>query len=68
MSFCDRIDEYIFFKGTKIITRAGTDAGLRQWDERNKQLIFERSVPFTDCISKIKNAQVTNSWCQCTIL
>ena len=60
LSLCDNSDVDIVFKGTKIITGKGADAGSRQADQRNKEVIFENYVPFTDCISKINNTQIDN--------
>ena len=57
---CDYADAYIFFKGTITITGAGADATARQADERNKGVIFKNCVPFTKCISIIKNRDIDN--------
>ena len=42
---CDYSDLYSVFKRTITTTGAGTDAGSRQADERNKL------APFTDCVA-----------------
>ena len=35
----------------------GNDDAARRLDETNKGIIFKNCAPFTDCISKINNAQ-----------
>ena len=60
-SLCDYSDAYILVKGTITITGAGADAAARQADERDKGVVFKNCAPFTDCISKINNAQVDNA-------
>ena len=73
-SLCDYSGAYILVKG--IITITG-DAGpepdennlrtaaqllaARHADERDKDVAFKNCAPFTNCISKINNAQVNNA-------
>ena len=41
----------------QLVTGAETDIAARQTDERNKQVISENCVPFTNCISDTNNAK-----------
>ena len=50
---CDYRDVYILVSGTMTITGEGADYNAKQWDERNKRVIFKHFVPFTNCISEI---------------
>ena len=34
---------------------------MRRLDERHKEIIFKKCVPFTDCISEINNTQIDNA-------
>ena len=60
-SLCDYSDAYILVKGTITINGAGTDAAVRQADERDKGVAFKNCDFFTNCISKINYTQVGNS-------
>ena len=60
-SLCDYNDAYILVNGTITITAAGDNDAARRLDERNKGLIFNNCVPFTDCISEINNTQIDNT-------
>ena len=54
---CDYSDACILVKRTMAVpnmTAAASNNG-------NKKTIFKNCVPFTDCISKINNAQVDNA-------
>ena len=57
-SLCEYSDAYILVKGKITITGAGADAAARQADEG---VAFKNCVPFTNCISEIKNTQVDNA-------
>ena len=59
-SLCDYSDAYTLVKGKITITGAGDDEAARQADERDKDVAFKNCAPFTDCISKINNAEVDN--------
>ena len=60
-SLCDYSDAHILVKGTITITGAGDDAGARQADERDKDVVFKNCAPFTNCIGEISNTQVDNA-------
>ena len=53
---CDYSDAYIRVKGT--ITVSNTAAAGAAVNNTNKKVKFKNFVPFTDCITKINNAQV----------
>ena len=50
-SSCYHSDEYLVIKRTVAITGAGADAGARQADGRNKQVIFKNCAPFSDYVT-----------------
>ena len=50
---CDYSDAYILVTGTIKITGAGNDDAARQLDQRDKGVIFEYCMPFTDYINEI---------------
>ena len=60
---CDYSDAYIVVKVT--IENSGTatwaDATTQRADERNKQVIFKDSGPFTSCTSEVNDTQVDNA-------
>ena len=58
--FCDYSDAYILAKGT--ITVKNKAAQSQSNDAANKKLIFKNCAPFTDCISRIKNMQVDDTY------
>ena len=60
-SLCDYNDAYTLVNGTITITAAGDNDAARRLDERNKGVIFNNCVPFTDCISEINNTQIDNT-------
>ena len=60
-SLCDYNDAYILVNGTITITAAGDNDAARRLDERNRGVIFNNCVPFTDCISEINNTQIDNT-------
>ena len=60
-SLCHYSDSYILVKGTKTITGAGDNAGVRKGDERNKGVIPKNWEPFTDYILEISNTQIENT-------
>ena len=60
-SLCDYNDAYVLVNGTITITAAGDNDAARRLDERNKGVIFNNCVPFTDCISEINNTQIDNT-------
>ena len=59
-NLCDYVDSYKLVKGTIAITGAGDDAAARQADERDKEVTFKNSAPFTKCISGINNTDIDN--------
>ena len=60
-SLCDYNDAYILVNGTITITAAGDNDAARRLDERNRGVIFNNCVPFTDCISEINNTEIDNT-------
>ena len=60
-SLCDYNDAYILVNGTITITAAGDNDAARRLDERNRGVIFNNCVPFTDCVSEINNTQIDNT-------
>ena len=50
---CDYSDAYILVTGTIKITGAGNDDAARQLDQRDKGVIFEYCMSFTDYINEI---------------
>ena len=50
---CDYSDAYILVTGTIKITGAGNDDAARQLDQRDKGVIFEYFMSFTDYINEI---------------
>ena len=56
-NLCDYSDAYIHVKGT--ITVPNTTAGAAV-NNTNKKVIFNNCVPFTSCITEIKNTQVND--------
>ena len=55
-SLCDYRDSYILVKGTITVEKK---AVLGQaTNNANKKVIFKNRVPFTNCISRINNAQI----------
>ena len=61
LSLCDYSDAYILVIGTITITGAGADATAKIIDERQKEVIFNNCVPFTDCVSEINNTEIDNA-------
>ena len=60
-NLCDYADAYILVKETIIIKGAGDDDAAKQFDERNKGVIFKICTPFTKCISRINNSDIDNA-------
>ena len=60
-NLCDYADSYILVEGTIAITGAGDDAAARQADERDKGVTFKNCAPFTECMSRIHNADIDNA-------
>ena len=60
-SLCDYADAYALVKGTITITEAENDAAARRADERIRRVIFKNCAPFTKCISKINETEITLS-------
>ena len=56
-SLCDYSDAYILVKGNITVNNTAAAAAKNN----NKNLIFKNCVPFTNCISKINNAQIDNA-------
>ena len=65
-SLCDYSDAHILVSGTITIDGEEADDPAKRLDEREKGVIFENCVPFTDCISEIYNTQI--DWLHKTIL
>ena len=57
-SLCDYSGAYILVKGSITITNTGTAAAF---NNRDKNVIFNNCVPFTDCISEIKNKEIDHA-------
>ena len=57
-SLCDYGDAYILVKGKMTITGAGAYAAARQADEREKNVAFKNSSPFTPCKSEINHVEI----------
>ena len=58
-SLCDYGDAYKLLKGN--ITVNNTAAKSAAMTNTNKKVIFKNCAPFTNCISKINNAEVDNA-------
>ena len=58
-SLCDYSDAYILVKGNITVNNTAADGAAA--NNTNKKVIFKNCAPFTDCISKINNAQVDNA-------
>ena len=58
-SLCDYSDAYILFKGTISVTNTAA-AGVAA-NNINKEVIFNNSAPFTNCISEINNTQIDDA-------
>ena len=58
---CDQIDAYILVEGIITVVGQGTDAEAIVEGRNNKEVVFKNCTPFTNCISKINNAEVDNS-------
>ena len=58
-SLCDYSDAFILAKGN--ITVNNTAAAGAAANNSNKKVIFKNCAPFTNCISKINNAQIDNA-------
>ena len=55
LSLCDYSDAYLLVKETiSPIGQGATDAAI-QADRNNKQVIFKKSAPFTDCVTETNN-------------
>ena len=59
-NLCHYADSYILVKGTTI-TGTGAGAAARQAVERDKEVTFKNSAPFTKCISRINNTDIDNA-------
>ena len=53
---CDCSDKYILVSGTVAVVALAAGAG-----NSNMQAVFKNCSPFTNCISKINNAQIDNA-------
>ena len=60
-SLCDYSDAYILVTGTITITGVEADDPAKRADERNRGVIFENCVPFTNSINEINNTQIDNA-------
>ena len=54
-SLCHYSDTYILVKET--ITIQPVPPAVN-WNNNNKEVVFQNCTPFTDCISEIKNTQI----------
>ena len=61
VSLCDYSNACILMKGAIRITEAEADATARQANGGKLTRNIKSYVPFTDCISKIKNMHVDNA-------
>ena len=57
-SLCDYSDAYILVKGNITVNNTADGAAT---NNTNKKVIFKNCAPFTNCISKINNAQIDNN-------
>ena len=60
-SLCNYSDAYVFVRGRITATGAGTYAGAREADKRNKGVIFKNCAQFTYYISEINNTQIDHA-------
>ena len=58
-SLCDYSDAYILVKGNITVNNTAVDSAAA--NNTNKKKIFKNCVPFTNCISKINNADIDNA-------
>ena len=58
-SLCDYSDAYILVKGN--VTVNNTAVGAAAANNTNKKVMFTNCAPFTNCITKINNAQIDNA-------
>ena len=58
-SLCDCSDAYILVKGNISVNNTAADGAAA--NNTNKKVIFKNCAPFTNCISKINNAEVDNA-------
>ena len=58
-SLCDYGDAYILIKGN--ITVNDTAAAVAAANNTNEKVTFKHCAPFTNCISKINNAEIDNA-------
>ena len=56
-SLCDYNDAYILVKGTITIEAQTGDNP----NNGNKEVVFKKCAPFTDCINEINNTQKDNA-------
>ena len=59
-SLCGYSDPYILTKGTRKVAGGDTAVAITT-DRNNKQLVFKSSALFTNCISRVKNAEINNA-------
>ena len=57
LDICDYSDTYIVIKETATVHTEND----RAVDGHNRYIIFKNNVPFTNCISKIKNILIGNA-------
>ena len=57
-SLCDSSDAYILVKGNITVNNTASGAAA---NNTNKKVISKNSASFTNCISKINNAQIDNA-------
>ena len=60
-SLCDYGNTHILVKGIITITGARADAAARQADERFKEVIFKKCVPFINFKIEINNTETDNA-------
>ena len=58
-SLCDYSDAYILVKGNMSVNNTAAEGAAV--NNTNKKVIFKNCAPFTNCISKTNNIQISNA-------
>ena len=58
-SLCDYRDAYILVKGNMSVNNTAAEGAAV--NNTNKKVIFKNCAPFTNCISKTNNIQISNA-------
>ena len=58
-SLCDYRDAYILVKGNISVNNTAAEGAAV--NNTNKKVIFKNCAPFTNCISKTNNIQISNA-------